>query len=226
MNNEQPRNGGEQREPLTCRDYKDFVGCGQEIRLIKSPKNEYHSVIPYRLETWDEYGNMEYRYIPHYTRCTSPSGQEQWRKMDDAERQYGNYPKDRGKNMPVCNDWKDKQGCGLVIRLIKDAKFGSWKRVHPYMVETWDTRGHMEPRYIPHYIVCTSPTGQEEFEKKLQKAKEGFERWKSQKNGGYSSRGGSNWRDKQDSRSGGGNWREHSRKADPRQEDDMADIPF
>lgn len=91
---------------------------------------------------------------------------------------------------PTCNDYKDRKGCGAVIKLLKD-KEGRTQAVDPVMIPTFDREGEFEYRYIPHWVGCRANEGryQEYLEKKIEEQK----RWQAEnddRNGNTKNRNG------------------------------------
>lgn len=54
---------------------------------------------------------------------------------------------------PVCNDFKDRKGCGAPIRILKGAG-GKIEICEPEKLPTFDKEGNLEFRFIPHWFTC------------------------------------------------------------------------
>lgn len=95
-----------------------------------------------------------------------------------------------------CKDWKDKKGCGLERRAIKDKK-DKTQWCNPRPVPTYDFDGNMEYRLVPHWVSCP-----ENFEYMVDWYKDNEQKYWDYKNGQDSNGGGSD-RGRRSSGSGG-----------------------
>jgi hypothetical protein len=65
----------QERQAPTCNEYQGEAGCGAEIKLLKdSQTGRYEACSLIKYPTFDNDGNCEFRYVPHWLECTAEKG--------------------------------------------------------------------------------------------------------------------------------------------------------
>jgi len=53
-----------------CEDYGEKKGCGEEVKLIKTPKGKTVACTPVQIPCYDREGNVVWAFVPHWATCS------------------------------------------------------------------------------------------------------------------------------------------------------------